>query len=54
MSYFLAIVGGLGLSWWQGQSAERVLVAQVGVTSQENAALNQVASEYEELKSRDP
>lgn len=53
-SYFLAIVGGLGLSWWQGQSAERVLVAQVGVTSQENAALNQLASEYEELKSRDP
>lgn len=51
--YLIAIIGGLWWSWWEGVTAKRVLIAEVGDTQQVIAQLNKVARDYEALKNDD-
>ncbi|MFH1244709.1 MAG: phosphodiester glycosidase family protein [bacterium] len=51
--YVVAIIGGLGWSWWEGVSAKKILIAEVGESNAVITKLSHCAEEFEKLKADD-
>lgn len=52
-SYLIAIIGGLGWSWWEKVGSEKALVASVGESQNVASELRSIAEQYEVLKADD-
>ncbi|KKU45474.1 MAG: Copper amine oxidase domain protein [Microgenomates group bacterium GW2011_GWC2_46_7] len=51
--YMVAIIGGLGWSWWEGVSGEKTLIAEVAESNSMVTKLSLIAEELEKLKMDD-